>query len=304
MNKRSEKMQDYIAKAMALSGQVRIYAAVTTNTIEKARTIHGLNHTPTVALGRTLTGVALMSQTLKGDHDTITVHIKGDGPIGSIVAVTDSKAGVRGYVHNPIIDLPLNENGKFDVKGVVGKGQLNVIKDMGLKEPYIGSIELVSGEIAEDLTYYYAYSEQTPTAINLGVLIDPDGKVVAAGGYFLQLMPDASEDTIENVEKAISGLLPITTLISQGKTPEDIINMIFPDDNVEFFVSCPVSYKCTCSRERMERNLLSIGKKDLEELSQEKEGAELVCHFCNNKYHFTQQDMLKLLKISEGQEDQ
>lgn len=291
-------MQDYIAKAMALSGQVRIYAAITTNTVEEARIIHGLNHTPAVALGRTLTGIALMSQTLKGESDTITVQIRGDGPIGGIVAVTDSKAGVRGYVHNPLIDLPLNENGKFDVKGVVGKGQLNVIKDMGLKEPYVGSVELVSGEIAEDLTYYYAYSEQTPTAINLGVLIDPDGKVEAAGGFFIQLLPDTGEDAIEKVERGIAGLQPMTTLISQGKTPEDIIHMIFPDEQIEFFDNCPVSYKCTCSRERMERNLISIGRKDLEELAHEKDGAELVCHFCNKKYHFSQEDLLKLLDIS------
>ncbi|NMA67155.1 MAG: Hsp33 family molecular chaperone HslO [Clostridiaceae bacterium] len=292
-------MKDYISKAMALSGQVRVYAAVTTNTVEKARNMHNMNHTPTVALGRVLTGIALMSQTLKGEDHSITVQIKGDGPIGGIVAVTDPKAGVRGYVHNPVFDLPLNDKGKFDIKGAVGNGHLYVIKDVGLKEPYSGAVELVSGEIAEDLTYYYAYSEQIPTAFNLGVLIGKDGTVEAAGGFFIQLLPGADEDTITKVENSIFSLEPITTLINKGKTPEDIIKMLFPDDSIEFFDSCPVEYKCTCSKERMERNLLSLGKNDLQEIAEDEKGAELHCHFCNTKYHFTKSELLTLLNIRD-----
>jgi len=292
-----KKLKDYIAKAMALSGQVRIYSAVTTNTVEKARNLHNMNHTPTVALGRVLTGIALMSQTLKDERHSITVQIKGDGPLGGIVAVTDARAGVRGYVHNPNIDLPLNAAGKFDVKSAIGNGYLNVLKDIGLKEPYSGRVDLVSGEIAEDLTYYYAYSEQIPTAFNLGVLIGRDGRVEAAGGYFMQLLPGASDDAIARIEKRIFSLEPVTTLVHNGKTPEDIINMLFPDDDtIEFFDTCPVEYRCTCSRERMERNLLSLGRKDLQEIAEKDSGAELQCHFCNSKYYFTRNELQELLK--------
>jgi len=291
-------LQDYIAKAMALSGQVRIYAAITTGTVDKARELHQMYPTPTVALGRLLTGAALMSQTLKSDKHSITIQIKGDGPIGGLVVVTDANAGVKGYAYNPHFDVPLNDMGKFDIRSAVGAGRLNVIKDIGLKEPYIGYVDLVSGEIAEDLTYYYAYSEQTPTVMNLGVLIGAGGKVEAAGGYFLQLMPDAKDEVIDIVEKGIAGLLPITTLIHQGKTPEDIIKSIFPDGTVELFDTCPVSYQCNCSRERMERNLISIGKKDLEEIAGDEKGAELVCHFCNKKYHFSRSELMSLLNVA------
>jgi molecular chaperone Hsp33 len=288
-------MNDYIAKAMAHNGQIVIYAAATTNTVEKARILHNMNPTPTVALGRVLTGAALMSQTLKAVNQTITIQIKGDGPIGGIVAVTDYKAGVRGYVHNPFFDVPLNDAGKFDIKKAVGSGYLNVIKDLGMKEPYIGYVDLVSGEIAEDLTYYYAYSEQTPTVMNLGVLIGTDQKVITSGGFFIQLLPDASEEAIVAVERGISGLKPVSTLLNEGKTPGDIIRLIFPEDDLEMLETCPVSYKCTCSEDRMKRNLMSIGKKDLSEIAEDEKGAELTCHFCNKKYHFTKDEVLKLI---------
>ena len=291
-------MQDYIAKAMALSGQIRIYAAVTTNTVSQARDLHEMNPTPSVALGRVLTGAALMSQTLKGENHSITIQIKGDGPIGGIVVVTDASAGVRGYVYNPNFDVPLNEIGKFDIKAAVGSGYLNVIKDIGLKEPYTGCVDLVSGEIAEDLTYYYAYSEQTPTVMNLGVLVGAEGRIEAAGGFFIQLLPDCSEEAIEIVEKGIENLPPITVLIHEGKTPEDIIKMIIPDDSVEIFDNCPVNYKCNCSRERMEKNLMSLGKKDLLEIAEDEKGAELQCHFCNKRYHFTRNEILNLINLN------
>lgn len=289
-------MNDYIAKATALSGQIIIYAAITTNTVEEARKLHEMYSTPIVALGRVLTGAALMSQTLKEDNQTITIQIKGDGPIGGIVVVTDSKAGVRGYVHNPFFDLPLNAQGKFDIKTALGTGHLNVIKDIGLKEPYIGYVELVSGEIAEDLTYYYAYSEQTPTVMNLGVLIGTNNTVMSAGGFFIQLLPGATEEAIEAVERGIEGLPPITTLIEQGNTPEDIIKLILPNEDIKFNEPCDVSYKCNCTEERMQRNLMSLGKKDLFEIAEQDEVTELVCHFCNKKYHFEKEELVELIE--------
>lgn len=288
-------MNDYISKAMVFNGQVRIFATVTTETVDKARILHKMNPTPSVALGRVLTGAALMSQTLKAINQTITIQIKGDGPIGGIVAVTDYKAGVRGYVYNPHFDVPLNDKGKFDIKTAVGSGYLNVIKDLGMKEPYIGYVDLVSGEIAEDLTYYYASSEQIPTVMNLGVLVGAGGKIEAAGGFFIQLMPDADEETIEKVENSILNINSITSLIHQGKTPEDIIKLIFPNEHLEMFETVPVSYKCNCSRERMQRNLLSLGKKDLKEIAEDETGAELTCHFCNDRYHFTQKEIINFL---------
>lgn len=289
-------MNDYIAKAMAHNGQIRIFAAVTTRTVETARILHKMNPTPLVALGRVLTGAALMSQTLKAINQTITIQIKGDGPIGGIVAVTDWQAGVRGYVHNPNFDIPLNDQGKFDIRSAVGSGYLNVVKDLGLKEPYIGYVELVSGEIAEDLTYYYASSEQIPTAMNLGVLIGAEGKVLAAGGFFIQLMPDAGEEAIEKVENGISKIKSITSVIHEGKTPDDIIRILFPDDVLETFEPVPVSYICNCSRDRMKRNLMALGTEDLKEIAGDRTGAELICHFCNKKYHFTQEEISRLLE--------
>jgi len=288
-------MQDYIVRAL-VSGTVRVFAGITTRTVEEARQIHGLYPTPCVALGRTLTGAALMSQTLKDPYNTITIQIKGDGPIGGIVAVTDAQANVRGYVHNPFFDLPRNDKGKIDVGGAVGKGYLNVIKDIGLKEPYIGYVGLVSGEIAEDLTYYYAFSEQVPTAMNLGVLIGTDGRVQAAGGFLVQLMPDTPDDMISFLEEKIMSLPPVTNMISQGLTPEEIIDSIFPGKPIRNLGTCDVNYRCTCSRERMESNLLAIGRKDLVEIAEDKKGAELQCHFCNKKYTFSHEDIEKLLK--------
>ncbi|HOQ74945.1 MAG TPA: Hsp33 family molecular chaperone HslO [Thermoclostridium sp.] len=288
-------MQDYIVRAL-VSGTVSVYAGVTTQTVEEARKIHHMNPTPCVALGRTLTGAALMSRTLKGSEDTITIQIKGDGPIGGIVAVTDAHANVRGYVHNPFFDLPLNEKGKFDIAGAVGRGYLNVVKDIGLKEPYIGHVDLVSGEIAEDLTYYYASSEQIPTAMNLGVLVGSGGHVLAAGGFLVQLMPDTPEDMVSFLEERIGRLPPITNMIADGLTPEKIIDSLFHGKPIQTLETCGVSYRCTCSRERMERNLLAIGRKDLLEIARDKKGAELHCHFCNTRYTFTPEEFEELIR--------
>jgi len=291
-------MRDYIVRAL-VSGTVSVYAGITTQMVEEARKIHNMNPTPCVALGRTLTAAALMSLTLKGENDTITIQIKGDGPIGGIVAVADSRANVRGYVHNPFFDLPLNENGKFDIAGAVGKGRLAVIKDLGLREPYIGQVDLVSGEIAEDLTYYFASSEQIPTAMNLGVLMGNGNQVLAAGGYLVQLMPDTPEDMVSYVEERVLSLPPITSLAADGISPEGIIDSLFPGKPVRILDTCDARYRCNCSRERMEKNLLAIGREDLLEIARERKGAELHCHFCNTKYNFTAEELDELIRNLE-----
>ncbi len=286
-------------RAITQDGKVRIYAALTTQTVEEAKKIHQMNPTPSVALGRTLTAAALMAGTLKDTGSTITIQIKGDGPIGGIIAVTDANSNVRGYVNHPWFDLPINERGKFDIAGAVGKGYLNVITDLGMKEPYIGRVDLVSGEIAEDITFYYAHSEQTPTVTSLGVLVGREGRILNAGGLFIQLMPNCDEQTISWLEGCIQKMPAITKLLEEEKTLEEILRDVLPGRELAFLDTRPVTYQCNCSRERMERNLLSLGMKDLEELAAEQEETELVCHFCESKYHFRRseiQDMVEALK--------
>lgn len=288
-------MKDYMLRAMTKDGQIRIYAAITTETVAYAKEIHDMYPTSAVALGRVLTAAAMMSGTLKSDKSTITVQIKGDGPIGSILAVTDNNSNVRGYVQNPYVDIPLNDNGKFDIAGAVGEGYLNVITDLGLKEPYIGRVKLVSGEIAEDITYYYAASEQTPTVTSLGVLVGRDGNIINAGGIFIQLMPGTGEDDISWLEKCVENMPPVTKLLEPGKKIESIIEEVLPGRELVFLDTRPVRYQCNCSRERMERNLLSIGIKDLEELAADGKEQELVCHFCRTKYVFQPSEISDIL---------
>lgn len=243
-----------------------------------------------------MTGAAMMSLTMKGENDALTIQFSGDGPMGGLVVVADSKANVRGYVYRPDIDLPLNSIGKLDVGGAIGKGRLTVIKDMGLKEPYVGNVKIVTGEIAEDLTAYFAYSEQTPTAIALGVLVDIDGSVINSGGFMVQLMPDADEKTISVIESKIGSLAPITTLLLEGKTLEDILEMILGELELKFIDEYPTSYKCNCSRERMERNITSLGIKELEDILKEQGEAEAQCHFCNKTYLFDKNDLSEIIE--------
>lgn len=288
-------MKDYIVRATAAQGTVRAFATITTELVGKASRIHGLSPIATAALGRTLTAAGMMSRMLKGENDKLTIQIKGDGPLGGIVVVSDSSANVRGYVHNPIVDLPLNERGKLDIRSAVGFGYINVIKDMGLKEPYIGFADLVSGEIADDLTYYFATSEQVPSTVALGVLVDASG-VVSSGGFIIQLMPGTEEETVEKLEKRLIGFPPISKLLAQGTSPEEILELLLEDMNPKMLEQVPCKFECNCSRDRMERNLISIGKKDLLEILADGQGAELQCHFCNTKYNFTHQDMERLIK--------
>jgi molecular chaperone Hsp33 len=290
-------MNDYIIRVTAQEGTIRAFASVSTQMVAEATRVHDLSPVASAALGRTLTAAGMMSKMLKGDNDKLTIQIKGDGPIGGIVVASDSKANVRGYVYNPIIDLPLNERGKLDIRTAVGCGYINVIKDMGLKEPYIGFADLVSGEIADDLTYYFATSEQVPSTVALGVLVNADG-VASAGGFIIQLMPGAEEETVEMLEKRLIGFPSISRLLADGSTPEQIMDMLLDGFSPKVVEKVPCMFKCNCSRDRMERNLISLGRDDLTEILEDGKGAELQCHFCNTKYNFTHDEIKKLVSQS------
>jgi molecular chaperone Hsp33 len=232
----------------------------------------------------------------KNEKDVLTIQIKGNGPLGGIVAVSDYKANVRGYVYNPEVDLPLNAVGKFDVAAAVGReGYMNVIKDLGLKEPYVGYVDLVSGEIGEDLAYYFAYSEQVPTVVSLGVLVAPDESILSAGGYIIQLMPGAGEELAEYLEDKIFLADSITCMLSDGLDAMAVLDRLLGEKGLEATETLPCKYLCNCSRDRMERNLISLGAKELLEMAEEQHGAELQCHFCNKKYHFTEEELKSLV---------
>ncbi len=288
-------MKDYIVRMTAAEGTIRAFACVSTNLVQEAANVHQLSPVATAALGRTLTAAAMMSRMLKGEKDKLTVQIRGDGPLGGIVVVSDSKANVRGYVHNPDVDLPLNERGKLDIRTAVGFGYINVIKDLGLKEPYIGFSDLVSGEIADDLTYYYATSEQVPSTVALGVLVDANG-VKSSGGFIIQLMPGAEEVTVQKLEEKLIGFPSISKLLADGTTPEGILEMLLDGLSPKVVETVPCAFVCNCSRDRMERNLISLGREDLLEILEDKQGAELNCHFCNKKYNFSHDDLEELVK--------
>lgn len=280
-----------------MDGAIRVFTAVTTELVNEAQRIHKTYPTATAALGRTLTIAAIMGAGMKNDTDSTTIQFKGDGPLGSIVAVCNNKSEVRGYVVNPYVDIPRKKNGKLDVGGAVGKGFLNVIRDLGLKEPYAGQVPIVTGEIAEDMTYYFAESEQIPTAVALGVLVNPDMSVKAAGGFMLQLMPEATEEVAAQLEDRMKSLMPITTMIDSGMSAEDILFTVTDGfDMIMENKAVTPKYKCYCSKERMEKALISLGKKELEELIAEQGSAELTCQFCDNRFTFDKQALEKLLK--------
>lgn len=290
-------MQDYIVRATAAEGTVRAFAAITTNMVTEAKSIHNLSPVASVALGRTMTAVSMMSKLLKGQKDTMTIQIKGDGLLGGIVVITDSKSNVRGYVYNPQVHLPLNEKGKWDVSAAVGSdGYINVIKDLGLKEPYIGYVRLVSGEIAEDIAYYFANSEQIPTVVALGVLVNVEGNIENAGGYILQLMPGADDNIIDYIEAKIAAIPAVTKLLSDGKSPEEILDLLLGEKELKITDKSDCKYVCNCSRERMERNILSLGKEEILCMIEEQHGAEAHCHFCNQKYKFSEDELRELIE--------
>jgi molecular chaperone Hsp33 len=290
-------MNDYIVCAIAANATIRGFATQTTELVEKARHLHGLSPVSTAALGRTLTAAVIMSKQLQNNGDALTIQIRGNGPLGGIVAVSDSNANVRGYVYNPTVDLPLNKIGKLDVSGAVGTdGYINVIKDIGLKRPYIGYVKLESGEIAEDLAKYFLLSEQTPSHVSLGVLVNTNGSVKKAGGIFVQIMPGVSDEDVNLLEANLNSMKSVTSLLDGGISPEQMLETAFDKLGMKMMTKDSCSYECPCSRERMERNLISLGRIELESMAKEQENTELECHFCNEKYIFTTDDIKNILK--------
>lgn len=289
-------MKDYLIRAIDKSGSIRIFAATTTNLVEEAHRIHNTSPTATAALGRTLTISAMMGIMMKNDQDILTLKINGNGPIGLIMAVANNKGEVKGVVNNPEADLPSRSDGKLDVGGVVGdNGTLTVIMDLGLKEPYVGQTSLVSGEIAEDIASYYVISEQTPSVVSLGVLVAKDISCKAAGGFMIQVLPDAKEEDIVKIEKALENLEPVSTMIDKGMKPEDIMNRVLGEFEMEILEKSPLKYYCNCSREKIESVIISLGRGEIEAIIEEDEQAEVVCHFCDTKYQFGKDDLQKFL---------
>ena len=289
-------MKDYIVRAMTADGFVKAMAIASTNLVERARNIHKTTPTATAALGRVLTAASMMGNLQKVENGALTLQVKGNGPLGTILATSDAVGNVRGYVRNPSISLLEKYAGKLDVGAAVGTdGMLTVIRDLQMKEPYIGSVALVSGEIADDVTAYFAQSEQTPTACALGVLVDTDQSVKVAGGYLIQLLPGAPEDIISKLEQGIAKAGAVTPMLSDGLTPEDILRRVMTDFELDFLETTEVSYKCYCSRERVTSTLISVGKKDLQEMIDEGKPISIECQFCDTKYQFTPDDLKALL---------
>ncbi|MGE5627114.1 MAG: Hsp33 family molecular chaperone HslO [Solirubrobacterales bacterium] len=290
---------DKLIRATALNGDIRIIGAVTTDLVNEGVKIHNCAPTASAAFGRMLTAGCILGSMLKAEQDSITLQISGGGPAGGIVVTSYADAHVKGYIANPDADLPANEKGKLDVAGIVGlEGNLTIIKDMGLKEPYVGQVPIYTGEIAEDLAYYFTVSEQTPSAVALGVLVDTDFSVKAAGGYIIQMMPGADEMVADIVTYRIQETPSMSELISSGKSIEEIIGYIFEDMQLNILESVTPKYQCDCSREKVEAALISIGEKDLKEIYEEGKSEEIQCHFCNKKYSFSTEDIGKLLEQS------
>lgn len=284
-----------LIRCITSNGQVMATAVDTTDIVARAEGIHKTSAVVTAAMGRLLTAASIMGNMLKGKDNSITLRVSGDGPIGSLIAVSDFNGDVRGYVANPVVELPLNDKGKLDVGSAVGKnGNIYVIKDLGLKEPYNGSVPLVSGEIAEDITAYYALSEQTPTVCALGVLVNPDLSVQVSGGYIIQLLPAAEEATIDKLEDGIKDIPSVTKMLAEGMSPEDIIRTALKNFEVEVLYEQEIEYKCNCSRTRVENALISMGRNELTSMAEEMDEAQIKCHFCDKTYKFTK-DELKFL---------
>ena len=289
-------MNDYIVRATAGDGSIRAFAATTRGLVQKAREIHHTSPVASAALGRLLTAAAMMGSMLKGDKDLVTLQIRGDGPLQGIVVSGDCCGRVKGYVFNPNVELPDKYPGKLDVGGAIGAGYLDVIKDIGMREPYAGRIELVTGEIAEDLTYYFAQSEQTPSAVGLGVLVETDTSVRRAGGFMIQLLPGADEGMLSRLEEKLRHVPYVTDLLDAGKTPEEILELLLGDMGLRILDRLPASFSCNCDRQRVEKALISIGREELEKIIEEDGKANLHCHFCAKEYDFTKSDLLCLLE--------
>ena len=290
-------MKDYIVRATAAKGQVRAFAATTRELVETAREYHETSPVATAALGRLMTAGAMMGSMMKNDSDMLTLQIRSGGPLGGITVTADSHANVKGYVLNPDVMLP-PKNGKLDVGGAVGVGLLQVIKDMGLKEPYSGQTVLVSSEIAEDLTYYFANSEQVPSSVGLGVLMEKDNTVKCAGGFLIQLMPFADEKTITQLEKNLENVTSVTALLDKGYSPEQLLEELLGNLGLEITDTVETKFYCNCSKERVEKAIVSIGKKEIQEMIEEGKDIEVKCHFCNTAYNYTVEDLKRIIKRS------
>lgn len=289
-------MKDYIVRATAAGAQIRAFAATTRNLVEHARAAHGTSPVATAALGRLLSAGAMMGTMLKGEKDLVTLQIKGDGPIHGITVTADSFARVKGYADYPGVMLPPNAIGKLDVGGAVGNGMLTVIRDLGLKEPYVGQTILQTGEIAEDLTYYFAASEQIPSTVGLGVLMEKDNTVKQAGGFIIQLMPFAEDEIIEKLEENLKKMPSVTSILDEGKTPEELLAVVLDGIELEITDTIPTEFYCNCDKKRIEKAIISIGEKDIKEMIEEGKEIEVKCHFCNSAYHFSVEELKELLK--------
>lgn len=288
-------MNDYLVKATAFNNMVRAYAVTSTNTVEEARMRQDTWATASAALGRTLTITAMMGCMLKGE-DTISVKVEGNGPIGAIIADGNANGEVRGYVINPHVDFELNQKGKLDVSRAVGtEGTLTVVKDLGLKDYFTGQVPIVSGEISEDFTYYFASSEQIPSAVGAGVLVNPDHTILAAGGFLIQVLPGISEDLVTELEEQVQSFPAISQLIREGHSPETILSILF-EENINIIDKMPIMFKCKCSKERVERAIIGLGKEEIDKMIKEDHGAEANCHFCNETYQFDEIELEQLLK--------
>ena len=288
-------MSDYIVRASAAKGMIRAVACTTKGIVEYAKNAHNTSPVVTAALGRLMSAAAMMGSMMKNEEDLLTLKIEGSGPMKAAIATATAKGNVKAYPFVPDVILPPNSKGKLDVAEAIGVGILSVISDIGLKEPYVGQVELISGEIAEDITYYYATSEQIPSSVALGVLMNKDNTVNSAGGFIIQLMPFCPEEVIEKLESIIPTLAPITALLSEGKTPEQILKLILGDLELEINDKLDISFKCDCSKEKIEKALISIGAKELNEMIDEGKDIEVACHFCSKKYNLGVDELEELL---------
>ena len=289
-------MEDYIVRATAADAQIRAFACTTRGVVETARKAHNTSPVVTAALGRLLSAGAMMGSMLKGEEDILTLQIKGDGPVNGLTVTADSKGNVKGYANVPDVILPANSIGKLDVAGAVGKGILSVIKDMGLKEPYVGQTALQTSEIAEDLTYYFATSEQVPSCVGLGVLMEKDNTVKQAGGFIVQLMPFAEDAVIDRLEANLAKINSVTSILDAGNTPEQLLGMLLEGMNPEITDTLPTSFFCNCDKKRVEKALISIGKAELKDMIKDGKEIEVNCHFCNQNYTFSVEELKGLLK--------
>ena len=289
-------MSDYIVRATAASGSIRAFCATTRDLTEYARKCHNTSPVVTAALGRTLTAGAIMGSMQKGEDDLLTIQLRGSGPMKGITVTADSKANVKGYPLVSDVIIPANSKGKLDVSGAIGVGVLSVIKDMGLKDPYVGQVELISGEIAEDLAYYFTSSEQVPSAVSLGVLMNKDNTVKQAGGLIIQALPGASDEQIADLETKLAAIPSMTQMLDDGKSPESILEDILGEWDLQILDTIPTKFLCNCDRERVEKVVISLGREELKKMIDDGEPVELKCHFCNKAYEFSQDELQKIYK--------